>query len=339
MEFTLNYPLSEITTFHIGGKADYFVSVKNPIELDEALRQAMEKSLPVLVLGRGSNVLASDDGFRGLVIQNQIKGITLNADNSLKVGAGEYWDDVVTFAISKNLGGIECLSAVPGSAGGAAVQNIGAYGQTLGDLVTEVVAIEISSGKEKVFTASECEFGYRTSWFKKNPNKYVVTEFTIRLNPQAPANTSYAHVAKHFEGKPHPTLGEVREFIIRLRASKGYLIMLGYESYNTAGSFFKNPVVSEDVYTPLREVLGSPDLNRFWPMKDGVKIAAAFLMQEAGFGKGYREGAVGISPKHSLSLVNFGGATSQDVKNLAEKIKETVYKKFGIRLEEEVLYV
>ena len=242
-------------------------------------------------------------------------------------------------AVQKNLAGIECLSGVPGSSGGAVVQNIGAYGQTLGDLVTEVEAIEIATGKSKVFSAAECEFAYRSSWFKINPNKFVITRFRLQLVPGGEPNISYQHVKKHFEGKPNPTLSQVRELVIRIRGSKGYLIMPGFKSYNTAGSFFKNPVVSTEQFEPLKPILGDLSLNRFWQTPQGVKIAAAYLMQESGFIKGYREGTVGISPKHSLSLVNFGGATAVDIKNLAGKIKDTVYKKFGVILEEEILYV
>jgi len=339
MNYQPQYKLANCTTFCIGGPADYFASVTDLSELKKALDFAKEKSLPVLVLGRGSNILISDKGFQGLVIQNQIKGIKIDDSGLVVVGAGENLDDVVARTIEKGLAGIESLSGVPGSAGGAVVQNVGAYGQTLGDVVLEVKTIEIDSGKEKIFSAEECEFGYRSSWFKKNLNKYIVTEVRLKLNPNGEPVTTYAHVQKHFENKPKPSLSELREFIIKIRASKGYLIMPGIESYKTAGSFFKNPIVSLEQFEILKPVLGDPSLNRFWEASNGVKIAAAFLMEEAGFGKGYREGNVGISPKHSLSLVNFGGATAEEIKALAEKIKSVVFEKFSVRLEEEVLYV
>ncbi len=339
MEILENYPLAPITTFHIGGVADYFVSVSTTADLQEALKFAREKSLAVLVLGRGSNVLVSDEGFRGLVIKNEIENLNFEDSGKVEIGAGENWDDVVKQSVAKNLAGIECLSGVPGSAGGALVQNIGAYGQTLSDVVAAVTTVEKSTGKEKKFTLAECEFGYRTSWFKKNLNQYIVTGLSIQLKPDGPPTLTYAHVIKNFEKKNKPTLAELRDFIIKLRASKGYLIMDGFESYNTAGSFFKNPIISESEFEPLREMVGAPELNRHWSTPHGIKIAAAYLMQEAGFPKGYREGVVGISPKHSLSLTNFGGAKASEIKNLAQKIKDTVFKKFGVKLEEEVLYV
>src|SRR3989338_8762257 len=317
MNIQTDFKLADLTTFHIGGPAKYYAEAASLSDLLAALDFAKKQILPALVLGNGSNVLVSDEGFSGLVIHNAIKGLAVEDSGLVSVGAGENWDDVVN----------------------AAVQNIGVYGQTLGDLVSEVEAIEIATGKPKIFSAAGCEFAYRRSWFKINPNKFVITGFRLQLTPGGEPNISYQHVQKHFEGKPNPTLSQVRDLVIRIRGSKGYLIMPGFKSYNTAGSFFKNPVVSTEQFEPLKPILGDLSLNRFWQTPQGVKIAAAYLMQESGFIKGYREGAVGISPKHSLSLVNFGGATAVDVKSLADKIKETVYKKFGVRLEEEILYV
>lgn len=339
MEIRALYPMSQLTTFQIGGPADFFAAPKSLDELREALSWAREKSQPVLVLGRGSNVLVSDRGFRGLVIQNNIPGLTIDDVGLMTVGAGEDWDQVVAKTVEKNLAGIENLSGVPGSAGGAVVQNIGAYGQTLADRVVRVWAIEAATGQEKAFSPAECEFVYRGSWFKANLNQYIVTSFQLQLTPGGAPLLTYAHVQKHFENKPTPTLAEVRQFIIKLRASKGYVIMPGIESFATAGSFFKNPVVSQEQYEQLKPMLGDKSLNRFWPASTGVKIAAAYLMQEAGFGKGYQEGPAGISPKHSLSLVNFGGAHASDIKALADKIQAAVLKKFGVRLEPEVLFI
>ncbi len=339
MQVQTNYLLAQITTMQVGGKADYFEVVETSDQVKAALKFAQEKSLAVLVLGNGSNVVVSDDGFRGLVIQNKIRGLDVDDGGVMKVAAGENWDDVVRLATDRELAGIECLSGVPGSAGGAVVQNIGAYGQTLGDLVTQVETIETATGQEKIFSASECEFGYRTSRFKKNPNQYIVIGFQMKLQPAGKPSINYPHVAKHFEGKSSPSLSEVREFIIRLRGSKGYLIMPGYERYNTAGSYFKNPIVNGEQLAKLQPILGDPSLNRFWPNESGAKIAAAYLLQEAGFAKGYREGNVGISPKHSLSLVNFGGAKAAEIKALANKIKSVILEKFGVQLEEEILYI
>ncbi len=339
MEIKSNQLLSELTTFRIGGPASFFAEVASMDELNQAMEFAKSKNLAVFVLGGGSNILVSDSGFDGLVIRNKMKGLTIQDSGGVIVGAGENWDDVVAAAGKKNLAGVECLSGVPGSAGGAVVQNIGAYGQTVGDLVTKVYAVDLATGEEKHFSADECQFVYRNSMFKKNPGKYIVTKFELRLNPSGSPMISYPQVKKHFEKISNPTLQQVREFIIQIRASKGYVIMEGFERFNTAGSFFKNPVVNDQLFEKLKPMFGDETLNRFWQMPNGVKLAAAFLLQEAGFEKGYREGNVGISPKHSLSLVNFGGGTANEVLELAKKIKSVVLEKFGVELEEEVLYV
>ncbi len=339
MNFEPNYPLSGLTTFHLGGPARFFCQVTNLAELDQALNFAQEKSLPILALGNGSNILVSDQGFNGLVIHNQIKGLKIEDSGLTTVGAGENWDDVVSQTVAKDLAGVECLSGVPGSAGGALVHNIGAYGQTLGDVVVEVQAVEVTSRQAKVFSPGMCELSYRNSFFKKNPNTYIVTGFSLRLSPGGVPTIAYPHVKKHFENKPAASLSDLRQFIIKIRASKGYLIMPGYESYNTAGSFFKNPIITQEQFQGMKPQLGEIVLNRYWETPNGVKLAAAFLMEEAGFAKGYREGNVGISPKHSLSLVNFGGASATEVKTLADKIKKVILEKFGVTLEEEILYV
>ncbi len=333
------YNLADLTTFKIGGLADYFAMVSSVAELKEALNFAHEKKLPVQILGGGSNVLISDAGFRGLVIQNAIKDLQIEDTGYVAAGAGENWDDVVARAVERNLAGIECLSGVPGTVGGALVQNIGAYGQSLSDIALEALVTEIATGKELIFSASECKFSYRNSFFKANPNKYVVTEVRLMLKPGAKPNISYPDVKKELENNPNPSLTDVRKAIIKIRAAKGYLIMSGFQSYNTAGSFFKNPIVDSQVFERLKPILGDVSVNRYWQVGNEYKIAAAFLMQEAGFGKGFRQGNVGISPKHSLSVVNFGNAKALEVKFFSEKIKQTVLEKFSVKLEEEILYV
>ena len=339
MQIQENYPLAELTTFRIGGPAKYYVKVTATDELKLALVFAREKSLGVLILGGGSNMLVSDRGFNGLVIHNKLSCLTIEKSGLITVSAGENWDEVVVKAVAKGLAGIECLSGVPGSAGGAVVQNIGAYGQTLSDAVVQVEAIEVATGNVKVFLPEACEFAYRNSWFKKNSSQYLVTAFQLKLKPNGVPTITYPHVRKHFEQKPSPSLLDVRQFIIKLRASKGYLIMEGFEYYATAGSFFTNPIVNQEQYERLRPMLGDPSLNRFWQTEKGIKLAAAFLLEEAGFGKGYREGTVGISPKHALSLINFDQATASEVVALADKIKNVVFDKYGVKLEQEVIYV
>ena len=338
MQIEENKSLAELTTFQIGGKAKFFVRVESATEALQAVDFARQKNLPIFVLGRGSNIVVSDRGFEGLVIKNEIKGLEIKG-SLMEIGAGETWDDVVRSAVERKLAGIECLSGIPGSAGGAAVQNIGAYGQTLADVVSNIEAIEVATGESKIFLRQECEFTYRSSLFKNNPNKYIVTKFQLKLDPAGEPTVTYAHIVKHFEKRPKPNLAELRQFIIKIRGSKGYLIMLGYESYKTAGSFFKNPVVSLAQFEKLKDELGDRSLNRYWEQPNGVKIAVAYLMEKNGFVKGYRKGSVGISPKHSLSIINLGHAKASEVKKFAEEIKKTIKDKTGIDLEEEILYV
>src|SRR3990167_3606213 len=181
MDIQENIKLDQYTTFKIGGVARFFAEITTLDEAKEALAFSQKNSLPVFVLGGGSNVLVSDLGFNGLVIHNKIRDLRFEIGGETLVGAGENWDDVVSQAVEKNLAGIECMSGVPSSDGGAVGQNVGAYGQTLSDVVSEVHAIEVATGKLKIFTPQDCEFEYRGSWFKRNPNKYIVVGFKLKL--------------------------------------------------------------------------------------------------------------------------------------------------------------
>ena len=339
MEFLKDYGLAELTTIKIGGKADYFCIVHSEQELREAWAKARQAGWPIMMLGNGSNVVISDAGFQGLVIRNQIMGLEFRPDGEVLVGAGENWDEVVAASAKKRLAGIECLSGIPGSAGGGVVQNIGAYGQTLGDVVVRVQALETATGSMREFAAAECNFEYRNSLFKRQSNQYLVTQLTLCLQPNGTPHAEYPEIQKIAKERGGLNLEQLREQILAIRAKKGYLIMPGIDSYNTAGSFFKNPVVGAEKFEELKPLLGDQSLNRFWPVANGVKLAAAFLVQEAGFPKGYRTGRVGISPKHALSIVNFGGAASAEVTALAAEIKTAVAAKFGVELEEEILYI
>ncbi|MEK7203845.1 MAG: UDP-N-acetylmuramate dehydrogenase [Patescibacteria group bacterium] len=334
-----NYPLKKLTTMKIGGPAKYFCEVSKETELAEVLKFTQKNNLPVFILGGGSNVLINDKGFDGLVIFNRIKGIDTKTDGTVTANSGENWDELVQLCVENNFAGVECLSGIPGSVGGAVVQNIGAYGQTLEDVVSKVYTLEMPSGKTKVFSAKECKFAYRNSLFKKSSNKYFVLKVELKLSPNGRPTTAYPQVKKHFENKPSPNLADLRRFIIRLRASKGYLIMPGYKCYKTAGSFFKNPVISQEQFEKIKPIFGDADLNRFWETPNGIKVAAAYLIEQAGFKKGYQDGKAGISPKHSLSVINLGNAKASDITGLTEKIKNVVYKKFGVKLDEEIQYI
>lgn len=342
-----NEPLAPYTTFQIGGPARYFFAAHTTEDVERAVQVALQCQMPFFVLSGGSNILVSDAGFAGLVILNTIKGLQWRiADDSVTVvaGAGENWDALVAQCVGKNLVGVECLSGIPGAVGAAPVQNIGAYGQSVDSVIEKVEAVDATTGACRVFSRAQCEFGYRTSIFKQAQGRYIITRVTFKLNVHGEPRVAYHDLQQYFAGKT-PTLAQVRQAVIEIRARKGYVIMPEYECYKTAGSFFMNPIISAEQFEKvcsvvLREANGGCADPWFWKLADEqVKVSAACLLQSAGFSKGYRRGAVGISPKHALSIVNFAQATAREVLALAQAIKVRVREKFGIELQEEVQLV
>jgi UDP-N-acetylmuramate dehydrogenase len=333
-----NQPLKQLTTFEVGGPAAFYVEVRNLDDVTGALDFARQKKLKVFILGGGSNVLISDKGFDGLVIANRIKDLRFKIQDQealVTIGAGENWDDVVAKCVEKGLYGIECLSGIPGSAGGAVVQNIGAYGQTISEVVKSVTVVEIGSGKIKDISSNQCEFEYRQSLFKKNPGKYIVTSFKLNLSKDGEPKLIYHDLQNYFQGKNSPSLAEVRKSVIEIRANKGNVILPGFEIFKTAGSFFKNPIVDKITYEKL-ELRGCYD-PWHWDMPDDkIKVAAACLLLNAGYKKGTKHGNVGISPKHPLAVVNLSDATASQILGFSRAIQKTVTDKFNIELEREV---
>lgn len=341
-EIKENVLLAPHTTFKIGGPARYFFEARSTEDMVRAVSAAHQNGVKFFVLAGGSNILVSDRGFDGLVIFNQVKGIrTELKDGKAEVtaGAGENWDKIVELCVENNWAGIECLSGIPGRVGAAPVQNIGAYGQSVDAVIGSVEAVDSKDGTRITFDKAKCEFDYRTSVFKKAKGRYIITEVTLVLTPNGAPLLAY-HDLKQYFGDIKPSLSEVRKAVIEIRAKKGYIIMPGYESYKTAGSFFTNPILSRDEFEKLRHKIDGCPMPWYWELTTGkVKVSAACLLQSAGFPKGYRMNEVGISPKHSLSIVNFGNARAQDVVMLMSIIKTKVRDTFGIQLEEEVQLV
>ena len=368
-----NEPLAPYTTFKIGGPAKYFFTAKSADDMARAVRAALDCGVPFFVLAGGSNILVSDNGFDGLVILSAIMGCVFASEGDqviATVGAGENWDNFVAKCVGQNLSGIECLSGIPGTVGAAPVQNIGAYGQSVDSVIRTVEAVDSATGTRVTFDNTQCEFGYRTSIFKKTPGRYIIMQVTFVLTPGGAPLITYHDLKQYFGasqvsppsqggdsgvvyhsapppatpqggGETYaPSLAEVRRAVIEIRARKGYVIMPEYECYKTAGSFFMNPIITQDQFENLQRMIkGCPD-PWFWPLPDGtVKVSAACLLQSAGFLKGYRRGRAGISPKHSLSLVNFNGASASDIVALVQDIKTRVREKFDIMLQEEVQMV
>jgi UDP-N-acetylmuramate dehydrogenase len=286
-------PLATYTTFKIGGNARFFCAVSSTKELHEACRIAREKALPLLVLGGGSNMLVSDSGFGGLVIKIEIKGIEFEERGEIvqvRIGAGEDWDYVVAKCVSQGYGGIENLSYIPGTVGAAPVQNIGAYGVEIGSVIAAVRAVNYENGEERIFSRNECRFAYRDSFFKTpGGRKFIITEVTLELQKNCPLNMTYKDVAVFYEQNPaHPkTLQGVRDAVIMIRKRK----LPDLSRFGTAGSFFKNPIISEKHFALLKEKY--PTLPSYSASEGYVKVPLAWILDNVCGIKGYKKGNSG----------------------------------------------
>jgi len=334
--------LAPFTTFGIGGPARWFAEAASEEEIAEASEWARGRGVPLFVLGGGSNLLVADEGFAGLVLHVGLKGIERDGE-LFHVGAGEDWDEFVGRAVRLECAGIECMAGIPGTVGGTPVQNVGAYGQELASVIERVRAFDLSERTFVEFSNAECGFAYRRSRFNTTDRGlYVVTRVDYRLRQDGAPLIAYQDLKAHFEGwAKSPTLAETAAAVREIRRSKGMLLVDGDPDCRSAGSFFKNPVVTEEVAARVRKIAESAGVSiRIFPADDGlVKIAAAWLIEQAGFAKGYAMGAAGISSRHTLALVNRGGATAREILALAEKIRAAVEARFGIRLEMEPMMV
>ncbi|OJI06921.1 UDP-N-acetylenolpyruvoylglucosamine reductase [bacterium CG10_46_32] len=336
--------LSDLTTIGLGGEASEFVSVGSVLELTEALTYANKKKLSVWVLSGGSNTVFKDSGFDGLVIKIDLKGITFKSKSGhvfITAFAGENWDDLVKKAINKNLSGIESLSGIPGSVGATPVQNVGAYGQEVSDVITEVKALDRTTFKEVVFANDECKFEYRSSRFKGRDNgKYIITEVTYRLFEDAAPAVTYLQLKEKLNelfGTEKASLKEIRKAVLALRKSKSMVLDKRDPNSRSCGSFFMNPVLSQKEFSELEARWKSQrkqveDIPFFETNDHCIKIPAAWLIEHAGFQKGHQHHGVGISQNHSLALVNKNG-TVEELLELAGTIRRAVKFKFKIQLE------
>jgi len=333
MKLKENITFKELTTFHIGGKIQYLAEVKNKKEVDEAVCFAKKNKLKIFIIGGGSDILIGDSDFQGLVIKYIGDSVDINGD-IVTSEAGLIWDKLVEEVVGKNFQGIECLSGIPGSTGAAPIQNIGAYGQELKNVFLKLTAYDIAKEEFVEFESADCEFGYRESVFKKKDywQKFIITDITLRLNKNGKPEVKYDSLKKYLLEKeiPAPTLRDVRNAVLAVRTTK-------FENPNeagNAGSFFKNPVFSDDTAKNLEKKFPGIPLR---PLEDGsFKSSAGWLIEQAGWkGKKYKNAAV--SARHALILINpEGKATASDVLELSEMIIEDVKKKFDVKLEREV---
>jgi UDP-N-acetylmuramate dehydrogenase len=330
-----NIPLAPLTTLDVGGSARYFVRAESEDEVVDAVEYARANRLELFVLGGGSNVLISDAGFDGLVLQVAIQGITPK-DVTLTAAAGEDWDTFVAYCVENDLAGVECLSGIPGLVGGTPVQNVGAYGQEVAERIAAVRCFDRSIGEIVTLGNADCGFTYRTSIFNStHRDRYIVLSVTFALERGGRPKIVYKDLVEHFAGST-PTLAETREAVLAIRRAKSMVIDAADPNSRSAGSFFKNPVVDKETFAEL-----SSRFERIpsFDFEDKVKVPAAWLIENAGFAKGFALGKAGISTKHTLALINRGGATAAELLALKEQVQRAVEKKFGIQLQPEPVFV
>lgn len=341
VEIQHNVALAPYTTLGIGGPARFFCTITTEHELIEAIQYAGKNSLEIFILGGGSNVLISDEYYEGLVLHMAIRGITDTPHGGkvlYDVGAGESWDAFVDLAVRNGCAGIECLAGIPGTVGGTPVQNVGAYGQEVADTIASVRVYDTESRSFTELTSAQCGFRYRQSIFNSTEaGRYIVTRVRFALQKDGAPKIAYADLQKHFAADPNPSLTEVAEAVRNIRRAKGMLIVAGDPDCRSAGSFFKNPVVDEAVIQHLARILNiAPDVVPRYPATQGrVKLPAAWLLEQAGFHKGFVMGPAGISSRHTLALINRGEAVATDIMALRNEIQSTIEARFGIKLQQE----
>lgn len=338
-------PLARYCTLGVGGPARYFLEARTEAEVAAGVRWARERGVPLYVLGGGSNLVVADAGVEGLVLRIALRGLRVRRGAGaveLTAGAGEVWDDVVRLAVDRDWAGIECLSGIPGLVGATPIQNVGAYGQEVADTVVAVRVLDRQVGEIVDLSPEACEFAYRDSVFRsREPDRYVVLAVTYRLHPGGSPTLVYEELVRALTARgsgPRPGLGTVRECVLAVRRAKSMLLEEGDENRRSCGSFFLNPVVSEEDAARIAALAGDPAMPR-WILPDGrVKLAAAWLIERAGFRRGHTEGPVGLSSRHALALVCREGATAADLVGLARRVRAAVEARFGVRLRPEPVF-
>jgi UDP-N-acetylmuramate dehydrogenase len=342
--------LAPYTTLGAGGPARWFFEARTDDEVVEAARFARGRGLPLFVLGGGSNLLVSDEGFRGVVIRiGSSDSVCVDQGNGtacIFADAGADWDDVVRLAVEKNCAGIECLAGIPGGVGGTPVQNVGAYGQEVSHSIVSVRALDLEAGSVVELSAADCGFTYRRSIFNTTlQGRYAITRVLYSLKLDGAPHLEYRDVKLYFaeRGIAQPTLADAADAVRAIRARKGMLLDPADPDSRSAGSFFKNPVVPVATVSRLAVIAGCAvgEIPQFptgsWvaAADQMVRLSAAWLIELAGFRKGFTAGRVGISTKHLLAIVNRGGASAAEIVALRDLIVEQVYAKTSIRLEQE----
>lgn len=328
-----NVPLAPFTTLGVGGPARYFAEASTADDVPAAMQFAEGKNLPIFVFSGGSNVIVADDGFAGLAMRIAIDGLDFESGPGREViatvGAGVEWDRFVAEAASRGLAGIECLSGIPGSVGGTPVQNVGAYGQEVSETIVSVECFDRQCQAIVELPSNACGFGYRTSIFNTTErNRFIVLRVKFRLLEGGKPKIAYKDLENVFAGRD-ATLMEVREAVIAIRRAKSMVVDLRDPNSRSVGSFFKNLIVSPRKASELRALY--PEIPLF-PLGEDFKVPAAFLIEKAGFKKGFVYGQAGISENHTLAIINRGRATAAEILGLAKEIQNEVEKRFSLML-------
>ncbi|MEU3711564.1 UDP-N-acetylmuramate dehydrogenase [Streptomyces catenulae] len=340
-------PLAPLTTFRLGGPANRLITAVTDDEVIAAVREADAAGTPLLIIGGGSNLVIGDKGFDGTALRIATRGLTLDGTR-LELAAGENWSDAVARTVEAGLAGIECLAGIPGSAGATPIQNVGAYGQEVSATITEVVAYDRRAEETVTLTNAECVFSYRHSRFKAEPDRYVVlrVRFALEDADGLSAPLKYPETARVLgvEAGQRVPAATARATVLALRAGKGMVLDADDHDTWSAGSFFTNPVLTEAEHAAfvarVHDRLGPDTAPPAFPAGDGlVKTSAAWLIDKAGFPKGYGTGPARISTKHTLALTNRGEATTEDLLALAREVRDGVHAAFGVTLVNEPVTV
>lgn len=340
-----NVPLAPLTTLRLGGEAAYFLAAHTLADVQGAVAWAKSKGVPLFVLGGGSNVVMPDAGWDGLVLHMQLRGQTIAA-SGLRVhvvaAAGEPWDAFVANATRNHWAGVECLAGIPGFVGSTPIQNVGAYGQDVAETITRVRVLERGSGALQWLTRDDLQFSYRDSVLRRDLSRFIVLEVAFELRAGGAPSVRYAELQQALAATANPSLLDVQTHVLALRRRKSMVLDEADPNSRSVGSFFTNPLVDVSMAAEVARVALASGVTHVpqWPQPDGrVKLAAGWLIENAGFSRGLRRGAVGLSSAHALALVHHGGGTTNELLTLAREVRDGVKMKFGVTLQPEPILV
>jgi UDP-N-acetylmuramate dehydrogenase len=341
-------PLAEKTTLGLGGPARRYVRAPDPTMIVDAMRDGIDAHGPTWILGGGSNVVVADEGLDGLVVEIASRGIESYIRDGrahVCVQAGEPWDELVAMTVAHGWAGLECLAGIPGRCGATPIQNVGAYGQEIGDALVRVRAWDRDHDRIEDLDHHACELAYRDSRFKREAGRWVVLEVELQLVVDGAPAVRYAELSRALADHPAPSLAQVREAVVQLRRRKSMVIDPDDPNHCSAGSFFTNPVVDAHLADEVaheahrRGLIATPDAMPRYPAPGGIKLAAAWLIEAAGMQRGYGEGPIGLSTNHALAIVHRGGGTTADLVAFAQHVRDRVHDQLGVRLVPEPVFL